>query len=142
MNNKKIINKKSEKIFEDRKVKVSHKFIIALSIVSILGFIGIVSETLFAKNISTYIESLWMIIIGLGLVIEANIKRLRNLSKEGITSNNLAHLTTIVIGFISIIAGILSSPYINFQNPSFLAIKGIVSIIAILVIIIQTWIID
>src|SRR3989338_7204233 len=102
MNNKKIINKKSEKIFEDRKVKVSHKFIIALSIVSILGFIGIVSETLFAKNISTYIESLWMIII----------------------------------------AGILSSPYINFQNPSFLAIKGIVSIIAILVIIIQTWIID
>src|SRR3989338_2479015 len=120
MNNKKIINKKSEKIFEDRKVKVSHKFIIALSIVSILGFIGIVSETLFAKNISTYIESLWMIIIGLGLVIEANIKRLRNLIKEGI----------------------LSSPYINFQNPSFLAIKGIVSIIAILVIIIQTWIID
>ena len=52
------------------------------------------------------------------------------------------NLTTIIIGLIAIIAGIFSFPLIKIINPSFLAIKGIISIIAIAVIIIQTWIID
>ena len=133
--------KKKEALWEDRKVKVSHKFVIALAIVSILGFLGIVSQTLFNKDVSIYIESLWMIVMGVGLIIEANIKRLRNLSKTGLNSNNFTHLTTIIIGIMALFAGILSFPLINIQNPSFLAIKGIISIIAIVFIIIQTWVV-
>ena len=122
-------------------VRVSQKFVTALAIVSILGFFGIMSQSFFNFDSSEYIESLLMLIIGTGLIIEAKIKKLKSLSR-GLTSNNITHLTTVIIGLIAIIAGIFSFPIIRIIHPSFLAIKGIVSIIAIAVIIIQTWIID
>ena len=123
------------------KAKVSQKFVTALAIVSILGFSGVVSQSFFNFDSSDYIESFLMLIIGTGLIIEAKIKKLKSLSR-GLTSNNITHLTTIIIGLIAIIAGIFSFPLIRIINPSFLAIKGIISIIAIAVIIIQTWIIE
>jgi hypothetical protein len=122
------------------KVNVSHRFVNALSVVSILGFAGIVSYTIFNFDLNFYVESLLMITIGIGLMIEARMKKLKSL-KRGITSNNITHLTTIIIGFVAIVSGIFSFPQIRIDNPSFLAIKGIVSLIAIAVIIIQTWVI-
>lgn len=122
-------------------VRVSQKFITALAIVSILGFASIVTQTIFELDITNHVESLLMFIIGIGLILEAKIKRLKSLAK-GITSNNITHLTTVVIGVIAIIAGIFSFPPIRVENASFLATKGIISIIAIIVIIIQTWIVD
>ena len=133
-------NKKNK--FSDRKVKVSESFIIALAVVSIIGFVGIVSSSLFDKNINQYTESLLMIVIGIGLIIEAEIKKLKGLKRRGITPTNFTHLTTAIIGGFALLSGVLSFPLIDFQNPSFLAMKGIVSIIAIIFIIIQTWIID
>lgn len=123
---------------KEGKVNVSQKFVIALSIVSILGFLEIISSSLFNIDISDYIESLWLIIIGVGLVIEARIKKLKLITKKGLTQDNMTHLTTIVIGFLAIISGILSLPEIGIDNPAFTATKGIVSIIAILFILIQT----
>jgi len=122
-------------------VRISQKFVTALAIVSILGFFGIVSQSFFDFDSGKYIESFLMLIIGVGLIIEAKVKKLKSLSKK-LTSNNITHLTTVIIGLIAIIAGIFSFPAINFSNPSFVAIKGIISIIAIAVIIIQTWIIE
>jgi len=122
-------------------VRVSQKFVTALAIVSILGFFGIVSQSFFEFDSREYIESFLMLIIGAGLIIEAKVKKLKSLSR-GLTSNNITHLITVIIGAIAIIAGIFSFPAIRIINPSFLAIKGIISIIAIIVIIIQTWIID
>lgn len=123
------------------KVRVSQKFVTALAVVSILGFSGVVSQSFFGIDSSGYIESFLMLIIGTGLIIEAKVKKLKSLSR-GITSNNITHLTTVIIGLIAIIAGVFSFPLIRMTNPSFLAVKGIISIIAIAVIIIQTWIID
>ncbi len=122
-------------------VRVSQKFVTALAVVSILGFLGVVSMSFFNFDLSEYVESFLMLIIGVGLIIEAKVKKLKSLSR-GITSNNLTHLTTVIIGVIAIIAGIFSFPYFRIINPPFLAIKGIISIIAIAVIIIQTWVID
>lgn len=122
-------------------VRISQKFVTALAIVSILGFSGIVSQSFFDFDSGNYIESFLMLIIGVGLIIEAKVKKLKSLSR-GLTSNNITHLTTVIIGLIAIIAGIFSFPSINLVNPSFVAIKGIISIIAIAVIIIQTWIIE
>lgn len=124
----------------DKKVKVSQKFVTALAIVSILGFSGIVSQSFFNYDLSYYIESLLMFIIGIGLMLESKIKKLKSLER-GLTSNNITHLTTVVIGFIAILAGIFSFPQIRFDIPGFVAIKGIIAIIAIIVITIQTWII-
>lgn len=129
------------KVEPGRKVKISHRFVTALSIVSILGFLGIISETLFSYDISGYVEAGLMMIIGIGLAIEANISKIKSI-RYGLTSGNFTHLTTLIIGIIAIIAGIFSLPIIRVETPGFLAIKGIISIIAIIVIIIQTWIID
>ena len=123
------------------KVRVSQKFVTALAVVSILGFFGVVSKSFFDFDSSEYIESFLMLIIGTGLIIEAKVKKLKSLSR-GLTSNNITHLTTVIIGLIAIVAGIFSFPTIKITNPSFLAIKGIISIIAIVVIIIQTWVIE
>jgi hypothetical protein len=46
----------------------------------------------------------------------------------------------LIVGGIAVIAGILSLPQINIQNPAFLAVKGIISILAIIFIILQTWV--
>lgn len=137
-----MMERKNTKKGMGKKVKVSESFIIALAVVSIIGFIGIVSGSLFNKNISQYTESLLMIVIGIGLIIEAEIKKLKSLKRQGITPTNFTHLTTAIIGGFAFLAGVLSFPAINLQNPAFLAVKGIVSIIAIIFIIIQTWIID
>lgn len=124
------------------KMKASHKFVIALALVSILSFVGIISESFFDFDMSFYVESFLMLIIGAGLVMEGQIGRLRHIKDEGLNSKNFAHLITIIIGFIAVIAGIFSLPSIRLINPGFVAIKGIISIIAILFIIIQTWILD
>jgi peptidoglycan/LPS O-acetylase OafA/YrhL len=125
----------------DRKVNVSQNFVIALAIVSVIGFIGIISSTLFGKDISNYVEALWMFVIGIGLVIEARVKKLKSLGK-GLTPGNFTNLTTVLIGIIAILAGIFSFPGIRIENPGFLAVKGILSIIAIAVILIQILAID
>lgn len=136
--------KKFEDTLKKKKssTKVSHKFITTLSIVSILGFVGIVSHSLFDYDISYAVESLWLMIIGIGLIFEARIKKLKNIQKTGLTSNNFTHLITVIIGTISILAGFFSFPGIRLTNPAFIAIKGIIAIIAIVIIAIQTWIIE
>jgi len=126
-------------VIKGEKIAISEKFVIALSIISILSFIDIISATIFATNIHPYIESLWLLIIGVGFVIEGQVKRLKTLG-HGVSAKNFANLTTIVIGLIAIFGGILSVPFFGITNPAFLATKGIVSIIAILVIVIHTWV--
>ncbi len=120
-------------------IRVSEKFVIALAFVSIVGFLGIVSQTIIGYDISMYVEAIWMLTIGVGFIIEAQIKKLKSL-RRGLTSNNFSHLTTIIIGLIAIIAGIFSFPFLRFMNPAFVAIKGIVSLVAVIVIIIQIWV--
>ena len=82
-----------------------------------------------------------MCIVGIGILFEARAKKLKSIAR-GLTHNNFTHLTTIIIGAIAIIAGIFSFPQIRIQFSGFLAIKGIISIIAIAIIAIQTWILD
>jgi uncharacterized membrane protein HdeD (DUF308 family) len=136
----KSVLEKKPVVKKEEKARVSHKFVTALSIVSIIGFGGIVGQAFFDFDTTVYVESLLMFVVGIGLMIEARVKKLRSLSR-GITSNNITHLTTVIIGFVALIAGIMSFPPINVVNPAFLAIKGIISIIAIVVIVIQTWLI-
>lgn len=132
------MEQKEEKITN---VMVSSKFVTALSIVSIVGFMGIVSQTIFNKDISYFVEALWMMIVGFALILEARIKILKSIS-NGIDSNNVSHLTTVIVGAVALVAGFFSLPWFRISNPSFLAIKGIISLIAIIVIAIQTWVID
>lgn len=126
---------------ELNKSKVSTYFITILAIVSILGFVGIISKTLFLNDIDNIVDSLLMMIIGFGLVLESSLSKLISL-RRGLDSNNFTNLITITIGVIAIIIGFFGLPFFAIENPSFSAMKGLVSVIAIVIIIIQTWIVD
>ncbi len=123
-----------------RKPKASRNFIIALSIVSIIGFLNIITNSLFNFSFANYIESLWLITLGTALILETSIKELKRIKKQGLTPDMLGKVTMVVVGIIAVIAAILSLPQISIKSPTFLAIKGIVSILAVIFIIIQTWV--
>jgi len=120
--------------------RVSKAFVNILAILSVLGFISIISYTLFDKNIEQYVEALWLGILGFGFIIQSNPPRLASGIKNRLGERNFTAMTTLTVGMLALIAGILSLPQIDIQNPAFLAIKGIMSIIAIVFIIVQTWI--
>ncbi len=124
----------------EAKSRASRKFIIALSVVSIIGFVSIVFESFFQFSIEDYIESLWLTALGLGLILETSIKEFKKIRVKGLTSDMLGKVTMVVVGAIALIAALLSLPQVNVQHSVFLAIKGIVSILAIIFIIVQTWI--
>lgn len=124
-----------------RETNISKPFVNVLAILSILGFASIISYTLFNKNITPYIETLWLVILGLGFIIESSPSQLFHSIRHRLGERNFTSTTTLILGTLAVIAGILSLPQINIQTQAFLAIKGIISIIAIIFIIIQTWII-
>ncbi len=123
------------------KKEASNWFVIALSLVSIFGFLNILLESLFYFSISNYNEFSWLSILGLSLIFQTSIKELKKIKKKGLTSEYLGKITMIIIGTIAVIAGILSIPIIKIENITFMAIKGIISILAIIFIVLQTWVI-
>jgi len=131
---------KIKELQKKKKPRASRNFVIALSVVSIIGFLSIMTESLFDFSFVEYIESLWLLTLGIGLVLETSIKEMAEIRKKGLTSEMLGKITMIVVGAIAIIAAVLSIPQISIQNSTFLAVKGIISILAIIFIIIQTWI--
>jgi hypothetical protein len=123
-----------------KKTQISTVFLSALSILSILGFVGIISDSLFDFNLNPYLEAALMVIIGIALILEAQISKLRTIA-SGLTHENFSRLVTVIIGAIAIFAGIFSFPRIEFTNPAFVAIKGILAVIAIVIIVIQSWVV-
>jgi len=116
------------------------RFLVALAVVSILGFLGIFSETILLIDINHHVEAIWLIIVGGAFLAEVNYEKLKTLERNGLNKANFTNLTTAILGVIALIAGVFSLPVIRVENPGFLAIKGILSIIAIAAIIVQTWI--
>jgi hypothetical protein len=123
-----------------KKTQISTVFLSALSILSILGFVGIISDSLFDFNLNPYLEAALMVIVGLALILEAQVSKLRTIVR-GLTHENFSKLITVIIGIIAIFAGIFSLPRIEFTNPAFVAIKGILAVIAIVIIVIQSWVV-
>ncbi len=145
---KKISAKEQEDIeeFEDSKSnkeerKISHIFVTALSLISILGFMSIISTNIFSYSIDPYIEPLWLIIMGLAFIIEASPVKLFHQIRNRLDERNFNRITTLVIGLVSFISGTMTLPYFNFNHFMFSAMKGLVSFVAIIFIIVETWVI-
>jgi hypothetical protein len=118
--------------------RVSKSFVIVLALVSILGFIGIITRTLYNANIDGVIESLWFIIMGIGFIVEAKPLNLFKKIDSSLDQRNFASMTTLVVGLMALVAGILR--VIGVETLVFSAIQGLISIIAIIFIIIETWV--
>ncbi len=126
---------KNKKINKEKKISLS--FATILAIVSIIGFFDIMNSSFFDFSIGGYQDVLWLIILGIGFILESKPKSFSKKKKETPVTN----LSSLVIGFIAIIAGILSMPFIGIDHPVFLAVKGVISVIAIIFIIFQTWVV-
>lgn len=136
---KKNVKEIPQELTKRRRAKASHRFVTALAIVSIAEFLRIITETIFNYDISFYNEAFFMFVIGVALVLESDYHVLKTL-RHDVNPKNFNHLTTAIVGVIAIVAGIFSLPQIRLEHPMFLSVKGIISIIAIIVIIVQTWI--
>lgn len=133
----KFFSKKKKEIPKKKKRKISLKFASILAIVSIIGFLDIIMESFFELSFQNYMSFLWLVIMGVGFILISKPKRLPNFKTEEPVSD----ITALVIGILAIIAGILSLPFLNVIHPVFLAIKGVISIIAIIFIALETWVI-
>ncbi|NCN51719.1 hypothetical protein GW931_01790 [archaeon] len=123
------------------KRKVSTKFAGILAIISITGFLEIILTRFFEITITAYSAFLWLLIMGFGFIIVSKPKSLYMASKKKFDETSFSRLTTLVLGVIAIAAAILSLPFVNVNHPILSASMGIISIIAIIFIIVQTWII-
>lgn len=119
--------------------RVSKSFIVVLALVSIMGFVGIISRTLYNANLDGIIESLWFLIMGVGFIIESRPLKLFKKIDDSLTQSNFSSMTTLVVGLMALVAGILR--IVGVENLAFSAIQGLISIIAIIFIIVETWVI-
>ena len=131
---KKEVNEKSRR-------KVSTRFAGVLAIISITGFVEIILTRFFNISISEYSAFLWLMIMGIGFILVSRPKSLYISSQRRFDEGSFSRLTTLVLGAIAIVAAILSLPFIDVNHPILSASMGIISIIAIIFIIVQTWII-
>jgi len=124
---------------ENEKRKVSTKFAGVLALISIIGFVNIITESLFQYSISKYFDSIWLLIVGVGFILSSHPKNLYEGSKRYFSETSFTRLVALIIGLISISAAILSIPQLNFTHYTLATIKSIISLIAIIFIILQTW---
>ncbi|MFA5484761.1 MAG: hypothetical protein WC260_00710 [Candidatus Pacearchaeota archaeon] len=121
--------------------RVSRSFVVILSIISILGFGSIISDSFFNYSIEKYVESIWFIILSIGFIFESHPRKLFKSIRNTMNDKTFTAITTFILGSIAFIAGVFTLPFFNITNPAFLAVKGLLSLVAISFIIIQTWII-
>ena len=106
-----------------------------LAIVSIIGFLNITTTSFFNFTFESYMDFLWLFLIGIGFIIVSKPKKLSKSKGEPVTD-----ITALVVGGLAIIAGILSLPFLGIEHPVFFAIKGVISVIAIIFIILEAWV--
>ena len=85
------------------KSNASRSFVIALSIVSMIGFLSITTKSLFDFSFEHYMESLWLFTLGIALILETSFKELKKVKKSGLTSEMLGKITMVVIGTFAVI---------------------------------------
>ena len=119
--------------------KLKSKFISILAIVSIIGFVSIAIESFTEFSFGIYVGPLIFIIIGIGLMIEGGVRQISKMLARGLTSDEVTHMLAIFIGLLAVVSGVLSLPGVGLETAVFLAFKGMLSIFAIFVIILEAW---
>ncbi|MBU2523501.1 MAG: hypothetical protein KKE23_04415, partial [Nanoarchaeota archaeon] len=116
------------------------KFTILLALISIAGFVGIISTSIFNYDLNGYIESFWIFLIGWGIFSHTKFSALKSL-RYGITQYNFPNLITELIGLLAILSAILTFPSVGITHNAIITMKGMMAIIAILIIFVQTWVV-
>jgi len=123
------------------KPKVTKTFLNALAIFSILGFGLIFLKSVLNLDWGVYTPMAMMVILGVALVVEGQIKSWGQMFKNGLTSDEFAHVFTGIIGLIAIVIGGLGFFEIIRMSPVFNSMLGILAVFGIAIISIETWLV-
>lgn len=110
------------------------KFNTYLGIISILGYTSILVQSAFSIDISGWVDSLLFVLIGISLFISGGYNLIFNYFKGGLTVNEINKIVAVVVGFASIVTGVLTLPIFGINVDVFDGFKIIISGVAILVI--------
>jgi len=128
-------------IFDVSGEKGYQKFVFFLILIDISWFAYVVSDNLFGMNFADYGESAWTLFLGLGLIWYSDVKKVLRIRTQGFRSSNFASLATFVIGVLAVAVSIMSLPQINVVSESLNAVKGILGLIAIVYVILESWVV-
>lgn len=117
------------------------KFLFFLIMIDLTWFASVALDNLFGMTLQDYGEFAWILLFSLGMIIISDVKKLLNIDKKGITSENFSSLVTFVIGAMALTVAILSLPQFNIVSPTMNSIKGIIALIAIVYVILEALII-
>ena len=99
-----------------------------LSILSFIGFIGIFLKFALSKEfISINMDSIFMIMGGIGLLIIGKVVDIHKWARDGIQRNESLQLFAVVFGLVSVIIGVLLM--MNLGIPT--SMRGIVGVLAL-----------
>ena len=118
--------------------KTTKAFITVLALISIFGFLAIISDSIFNIDIGIYTASVLMVLLGLGLIVEGKVLVWKKLLKGGISNEEFTKIITGTVGILAVIMGLISFAY---THTMISAILGILSIIAIIVIVVETFLV-
>ena len=124
-----------------KKLKISSALGYSLAIISIVGFLGIIASVFAGFDFITQnTAGIILIVLGFGLAVEGQIKKWKQFKGDGYSSTEITHVITGLIGIIAVFVGFLS--LIGLSGATLLATQGIISIIAVVIIILQTWVVE
>jgi len=121
--------------------KTTNTFLTALAIASIMGFLVIVLNSFFSIDFGEFIPSILMVIFGLAFLVEGQVRLWFNKFKTGgYSSTEVTHIITGSVGITALVTGVIG--FFVEGNTTFTALQGIIAVIAILVIAIETWVVN
>lgn len=112
-------------------------FITFLAWVSILGFLAVALNNFKIIDINSMISNTIFILLGTGLMFEAGLVRL---IFKRMVDRDLSKVFTMVIGLGVVITGIVS--FFGIVNDTFMTIKGIAAVMAMIAVILETWVVN
>lgn len=110
-----------------------------LAVISILGFLSILLVNIAGIDIGDWVNALVFVILGAGLMISGGWKLFFARFKDGLTKSETNKVVTIVVGFASLLVGLLDLPVFMIQFSWMSGVKVIISVIAIVVISVEAW---
>lgn len=113
------------------------KFTTYLAIISLLGYLTILLKSAFGTDIQAWVDSSLFLLIGLSLFIGGGYRLIFTYFKNGLTYEEINKIVAVVLGAVSMLIGILTTPLLNIQYVIIDAVKIFISLIAIFVIILQ-----
>ena len=117
------------------KPKISKGFSNILFIVANIGMVSLILKFFGIIDYDQYIVWVTSVLFGLGMIIESQIRMWFKMAKKGLTTIEMAHIVTGVVGVMIFLSGLIGL----FKNELPAQLQGIIGF-AYIIALIMTWI--